>query len=179
MTCKKLLITTVAMIGFPSISFAFFCPTNFSQIDYGMTVDQVTQICGKPTSQKEYTKPNENVPQEWSYYIPQTVNMGGTSQNAQGTLKTSVTFDDKGKAINISVNGIGVGATSICGSNMKLGDDRDSIKSACGAPAFVNKQSVDPETAKKTETKIVELNYSSVTPPVLLIFENGKLTEKK
>jgi len=179
MNCKKSLITTIAIIGFPSISFAFFCPTNFSQIDYGMTIDEVTQICGKPSNQKEFIKPNENIPQEWNFYIPQTVNMGGTQQNAQGTLKTSVTFDDKGKAINISVNGIGVGATSICGSSIRLGDDRDTIKGACGDPAFVNKQSVDAETAKKNEIKVVEFTYTNVNPPTVLVFENGKLAERK
>lgn len=179
MNLKHLISITVLLTGYPSFSFAFFCPTNFNQIDYGMTMDQVTQICGKPTFQKESTKSNDNIPQEWSYYIPQTVNMGGTEQNAQGTLKTTITFDDKGKAINISVNGIGVGASSICGSNIKLGDDKDSVKGACGDPAFVNKQSVDAETAAKNQVKIVEFTYGEVNPPAVLVFEDGKLTEKK
>src|SRR5438477_7727499 len=102
-------IRTLSILMIPSAGFAFFCPTNFNQIDYGMTPDQVTQTCGAPTSQKESVKQSDNIPQEWNYYVPQTVDMGGTSQFAQGTLKTTITFDDKGKAINISVNGIGVG----------------------------------------------------------------------
>lgn len=172
------LITAIICISIPSLSFAFFCPTNFSQIDFGMTTDQVTQLCGKPDSQKESTKANDNIPQEWSYYIPQTVSMGGSNPNAQGTLKTSVTFDDKGNAINISVNGIGVGATSICGTNIQLGNSRDTIKSACGDPSFINKQSTGA-AGSEPPAKVVEYIYSSANPPTTLIFENGKLTDKK
>ncbi|VVC76164.1 hypothetical protein AQUSIP_14690 [Aquicella siphonis] len=172
------LMFVIIGISLPAMSFAFFCPTNFSQIDFGMTTDQVTQACGKPDSQKESTKTNDNIPQEWSYYIPQTVSMGGSTPNQQGTLKTSVTFDDKGKAINISVNGIGVGATTICGSNIQLGDSRDAVKSACGDPSFVNKQS-SGASANQQATKVVEYIYSSANPPTTLIFEDGKLTDKK
>lgn len=180
MKFKLFATTAITSIIFPSISVAFFCPTNFNQIDFGMTVDQVIQACGKPVDIKESVKQNDNVPQEWSYYIPQTVNMGGSSQNAQGTLKTNVTFDSKGKAINISVNGIGVGATMICGQNIQLGDDKDRIKSVCGDPSFVNKSSPSPANPEaQQETKIVELIYSNGNPPTTLVFENGSLKDKK
>ena len=173
-------ISSLAFFMLPSISFAFFCPTNFNQIDYGMTPDQVIQTCGVPSEQKESKKVNDNIPQEWNYYIPQTVDMGGTSQFAQGTLKTSITFDDKGKAINISVNGIGVGATTICGNtNLQLGASKEDVKNACGKPSFVNKQALSADTTQPPDSKILEYTYSSATPPVTLIFENGKLTEKK
>jgi hypothetical protein len=178
MNSSKLLLTAISLIIAPSISFAFFCPTNFNQIDFGMTIDQVTQICGKPNSQTESKKQNENIPQEWTYYIPQTVDMGGTNQQAQGTLKTSVSFNDKGNAINISVNGIGVGETMICGSNVHLGDSRDSVKAACGKPSSINKQTSD-ETTQQKDAKITEFHYLSTNAPTILIFENGKLTEKK
>ncbi len=174
---KCSLIATMLLT--PCISFAFFCPTNFNQIAFGMTVDQVTQICGKPTSQKEYVKPNDNIPQEWVYFIPQTVGMGGSTPQAQGTLRASISFDDKGNAINISVNGIGVGGTTICGgSNVQLGATRDQIKSACGQPSFINKQSSDT-TGQPQSVKVIELNYANGNPPTILIFENGKLTDKK
>src|SRR3990167_2810502 len=97
----------IAFTFLPYSAFAFFCPNNFSQIEMGNTIEQVTAACGKPT--KEVTKDAEpTVPQEWSYYIPQTVSSDSLQQQS-GTLKTSVTFDKDGKAINISVNGIGVG----------------------------------------------------------------------
>jgi len=178
MNINRITLTSIILL-LPTVGFAFFCPTNFQQIDYGMTIDQVTQMCGKPENKKEFTKENENIPQEWVYYIPQSVGMG-TYQTAQGTLKTSVSFDDKGKAINISVNGIGVGATSICGgANLQLGSDRDTVKAACGKPAVINKQALSAEDTAKQETKVTEFNYSTANPPVVLIFENGKLTEKK
>lgn len=175
-TIKSLCISSL-LITIPSMSFAFFCPTNFNQIDFGMTTDQVTQACGKPDDQTESIKVNDNIPQEWNYYIAQTVSMGGSLANAQGTLKTSITFDDKGKAINISVNGIGVGQSTICGSNIQLGDSKDAIKSACGNPSFVTKQTPDPSA--QPPAKIIEFIYSSANPKAILVFENGKLTDKK
>lgn len=174
----KTLMIAPLLISIPSMSFAFFCPKNFNQIDFGMTMDQVTQSCGKPDDQTETTKVNDNVPQEWSYFIAQTVSMGGSTPNAQGTLKTSVVFDSKGKAINISVNGIGVGQSTICGSNIQLGDSKETIKSACGDPSFIAKQPLDPATAPPP-TKVVQFIYSSATPKAILVFENGKLTDKK
>ncbi|MBX3709390.1 MAG: DUF2845 domain-containing protein [Gammaproteobacteria bacterium] len=176
-----LALITIALAIFPNVSAAFFCPSNFNQIDFGMTPDEVTQTCGKPDEQKESTKENENIPQEWSYYIQQTVSIGGSNSNPQGTLKTTITFDDTGKAINISVNGIGVGASSICGSNIQLGDTRDKVKSACGDPAAVSKLSstLSGTSAQQEPIKVLEFHYSSGTPPTVLIFENGKLTDKQ
>lgn len=169
----------------PSLSFAFFCPTNFKQIDYGMTIEQVIKECGNPTSQVETSKANDNVPQEWSYYVPQTVTNTTYSQaqagQAQGTLKTQVTFDSEGNAINISVNGIGVGSTTICGSMIQLGDKRDAIKSACGDPSFINKQQSNTSslgTGEQKEIKVMTFHYQT-NPPVTLIFENGVLKEKQ
>ena len=63
-------ILLASLIIFPNLGFAFFCPTNFNQIDFGMKPDQIIQACGKPDDQKELIKENDNVPQEWNYYIP-------------------------------------------------------------------------------------------------------------
>lgn len=162
----------------PSLSHAFFCPTNFNQINLGDTLEQVKEQCGKPD--KEEKKDAEpSVPQEWNYYIPQTV-ATSTTTGEQGTLKTSLTFDKDGKAINISVNGIGVGASTICGKSIQLGDTRDAVKAACGEPSFINKQqTTSSESANKAEVKkIVTYTYNS-NPPVKLIFEDGKLLSKE
>jgi hypothetical protein len=173
------LASIITLLTFHTSAFAFFCPTNFSQIDFGMTTEQVTEACGKPDSQKESTKENANVPQEWTYFVPQTVSTGG-SQNMQGTLKSSISFDDQGKAINISVNGIGVGATSICSSAIQLGDTQDKVKAACGTPANINKQDSSLSGGQQQPpTKIVEFIYSSASPAATLVFENGVLTDKK
>lgn len=162
----------------PTVGFAFFCPTNFNQIELGNTNDQVIQACGKPDKVTERKDPPK-VPQEWTYFIPQTV---ATASNtaAQGTLKTSVTFDASGKAINISVNGIGVGNSTICGGNMiQLGDTLDSIKTNCGTPSFINKQEIDVATGRAPpENTVTEFTYNT-NPPITLVFTNGQLTERK
>lgn len=176
------LLTVISFTLLPSSAFAFFCPTNFNQINFGDTIDQVKQACGNPA--KEETKDvTKNVPQEWSYYIPQSVGMGGTYTQAQGTLKTSITFDKDDKAVNISVNGIGVGATTICGQNIQLGDSQETVKSACGEPSFINKEqprapTTDTTTAPAVADKITEFTYTS-NPPTVLVFESGVLTSKK
>jgi hypothetical protein len=163
-----------AITFLPYSAFAFFCPNNFSQIEMSNTIDQVTQACGKPD--KEETKDAEpTVPQEWSYYIPQTV-AADTMEQQSGTLKASISFDKDGKAINISVNGIGVGSTTICGNHqVQLGSTMDQIKSACGKPSFINKQ--QPETiggVEQKKSKITTFTYGKST----LTFTDGILTGK-
>jgi hypothetical protein len=155
-----------------SSSYAFFCPTNFSQIYPGDTIERVKQTCGNPTLETSYEKEPEAA-QQWSYYIPQTVAFNDMAP-AQGTLKTEITFDPSGKAINISVNGIGVGSSTICGGMIQLGDSRDTIKNACGNPSFIAKQDPGNSTATQTPTKITELIYGTGSP-VKLKFVNGKL----
>lgn len=164
------------LMGTANVSYAFFCPTNFNQINFGDTMDQVQTACGKPD--KEETKMVEAPgPQEWTYLIPQTVALSA-NQLGQGTLKTTVTFDKDGKAINISVNGLGVGASSICGGSIQLGDSRDAVKSVCGEPKFINKQnSPDAISTQPPPKKVTTYTYST-NPPQSLIFEDGKLTSR-
>ena len=181
-------LTLIFAFIFPISSYAFFCPTNFNQINVGDSIDQVTTQCGKPTTQETKEQAGE-VAQEWSYYISQTVATATTDQ-AQGTLKTQITFDASGKAVNISVNGIGVGSTTVCGqTTIQLGDTREAIKAACGDPVFIRKQDTTtppsgPQQPTNTlgqpqpSTKITTFTYSS-NPPVTLTFENGKLTGKQ
>ena len=157
--------------------YAFFCPNNFNQITLGDSLAQVTEQCGKPDLQE--TKPVEpNVPQEWIYFVPQTVAMGGGLQAAQGTLKTSFSFDQDGKTLNITVNGIGVGGTSICNNvSLQLGASKDDVKAACGKPAYINKQQVETTSGTKQASQVI-FTYNS-NPPVQLIFQDGVLKEKK
>ena len=167
-------LITLSFILAPTLSVAFFCPTNFTQIDYGSTIEAVTAACGKP-DKKETTDKDAPVPQEWSYAIPQTVSSNYMAPT-QGTLKTQMMFDSSGKAVNISVNGIGVGSTVICGKTIALGDTSDSIKAACGDPSFVNKGV--PASGQAKSVKITTFIYNS-NPPTKLIFEDGKLKEKE
>lgn len=163
---------------YPFASYAFFCPNNFNQIDFGYTTAQVISACGEPTAKA--TK--ENVPQgpqEWSYYVPQTANSYST-QPQPGTIKMTVAFDSNGKAINITVNSLGVGSTPICGGTIQLGNDRDTVQSICGKPAFIKKENNNPDTASGGQpvSKIVTFTYST-QPPVTLIFTDDRLTDKE
>ncbi len=174
----KYLLGFIISLILPTSLFAFFCPSNFNQINVGDTIAQVIQQCGKPDSQNDTKKTDENVPQQWDYYVPQTVATSGMAA-AQGTLRTQITFDANGNAINISVNGIGVGSSSICGNtNISLGDNRDKVKAACGKPVFINKQSVAEGGEKPPATNITTMIFNGNTP-VKLIFENGVLKEEQ
>lgn len=158
-------------------SYASFCPTNFNLVQDGDSIANVILQCGNPDKQVD-TKKKAEPPQEWSYFMPQTV-AAPPLYNTQGSLKTEFTFDASGKIINISVNGIGVGATTICnGYNLQLSDDRDTVKRVCGEPSFINKNAnpntLPPDAAQ--ETTVTTLFYNSSVPPMKLIFENGKLT---
>lgn len=172
---KTLSLMLIFLSCLPALSYAFFCPTNFSQINYGNTIDQVTAACGKPDKVDEVIVAPEG-PQEWSYYIPQSVTTN-SGQPMPGTLKTQMTFDSAGKAINISVNGIGVGSTTVCGKLIQIGDTSDTIKSTCGDPSFINKQNAGSSALGSTPAskKVTTMIYKT-NPPVKLIFENGVLT---
>ncbi len=159
----------------PTTTLAFMCPTNFSQIEIGDKIEDVASKCGAPDKEVKSTE-EPNAPQEWNYYLPQTVETG-TSQQTQGTMKASFAFDKDGKAINLTVNGIGVGATTICGPNISLGSSKDSVKSACGAPAFITKQEADLSSTDKPK-KIVVYTYNG-NPVVNLRFEDGILVSKE
>lgn len=184
---RNKLILAITLAFTQSSAYAFFCPSNFNQINFGESIESVKQKCGAPDKEKK-EEATANVPQQWSYYVPATV-AKGANLKGQGTLKTSFTFDKAGKAINISVNGIGVGSSAVCGSNISLGATREQVETACGKPAFINKQEKEesqgaqaktpPELAKEDDkNKVIEWTYNS-TPPVTLIFREGKLTEKR
>lgn len=175
---KKRYLPAIICLISPSLSFAFFCPTNFNQINYGNTTEEVIQACGKPDKQEDSTKQLDNMPQEWSYFLPQAATSNVLSPNGQTTLKTQITFDANGRVINISVNGIGVGASPLCGRLIQLGDTTETIKAACGDPSFVNKQTTPTDSsAPPSEIKITTFYYSTTTPPAKLVFENGTLKE--
>jgi hypothetical protein len=169
----------IVALTYSTTSFAFFCPNNFNQINMGDSLDQVLQSCGKPLQQTA-TATEEKAPQQWDYYLPQPG--GSFATQSQGTTKMTVTFDANGTAINITMNGLGVGSTPLCGGNtIHISDNMETVKRACGTPGFVNKQqsSAPPTTGTPDpQNQTVTLIYSG-NPPVSLIFQGGKLVEKK
>ncbi len=147
-------------------SFAIMCPSNFTQIKMGDSIKDVIAACGKPDSQTEEEK-NVAKSQEWVYYVL-------TDPSNQTTIRTTIAFD-KDKVTNISANGYGVSYTQICaGNTVQVGDSQDSVKKACGKPAFINQDSNDKTPPVKTTTLIY--NNPSKTS---LIFVGGVLTDRQ
>jgi hypothetical protein len=178
---KLKFVLLMAAIGYSASSFAMLCPGNFNQINMGDTVDAVKAACGKPDGEQT-TENTENGPQEWNYYV--SVNPAFTqnvSQNTTASLKTTVAFD-KGVVVNMSVNGVGVSNTAVCGATIQNGDTMDTVKSACGKPAFINRgtgSQAGTEDPNAKTTKNTTLTYMSAGTTVSLVFENGVLTDRK
>lgn len=168
----------IALMGFSTSAFALFCPNNFNQINIGDTIEQINSQCGKPDFQKSEKVEDDNGPQEWNFYVNPSANPGYKAPTAtygqQASLQMTIAMNE-GKVVNITVNGMSLASTTICGGSVTVGDSKDKVKKACGTPKFVNKSSVgnDAPAVKKTTYK-----YNS-NPPVELIFENGKLTERQ
>lgn len=172
MRLKTLLL--ISALLYSHTLFAFFCPTNFNQIEMGNTQQQVDELCGKPTAAIEVEKQAaDNSPQEWSYFVAQAPLLGAP---VPGSIKATLAFDKDGKVINITVNGLSVNTADFCRRTTRIGSTRDAVKQACGTPAYINK--AQNTGAPSLPTKRIEYQYSS-TPPATLIFENGVLVERK
>lgn len=173
----KIVLTLGLFLCLPSTSFALMCPMNFNQIQPGNTMEQVLQQCGKPERQEEKNVPVEG-PQEWSFFVPQTVASMNMTQ-VTGTLRSSFAFDKDGRIINISVNGIGVGSTQICnGMTISLGDTREMVRDSCGKPAYINREQVSDNNPDPKSHKVTTLFYNT-SPVTRLIFIDNKFTERQ
>jgi hypothetical protein len=164
-----------------TISYGMFCPGNFNIINSGDSIAAVEKLCGAPAS-KDVKDAPDNSPQEWSYFLQGKSDLMVPTR-AQGTLKTTVAFDSNGKVINISVNGVGVSATSNCGRQVSMGMDRDSVESSCGRPSLITKQNQGAQQTSSTDpndmtNKMVTYTYTNGAAPVKLVFVGGKLTEQ-
>ncbi len=164
----RALILAISTIIASSAWADMFCPNNFNSISMGDSLESVRKACGKPDSEKKSeVKPFE--PQEWVYFISSDPGMSGT-------LRTTVAFDGNGKVVNMSVNGAGLTQTQICGNTIQFGDTPEAIQAACGKPSYITP--MDGSADKPKAIEMVELDYNS-TPPVTLVFKDGKLIERK
>ena len=172
-------ITLVALLSLSTSSFAWFCPSNFNQINIGDTIQQVEQQCGKPDGIKKYQAEDNNGPQEWNYFVqPAMNNYAGMRMKStdNASVKMAIALNG-GKVVNVTTNGMSLASTTICGGRrISVGDTADSVKKACGAPQFVNKSSANANAPKPAE--MIQYKYNS-TPPVVLVFENGKLQQRQ
>lgn len=168
-------LTLLLLFGCYTPAFALFCPNNFNQINIGDTIAQVQAQCGKPDAQKT-TKEEAAGPQEWNFYVSPSMHgygAPGMQGGQQGSLKMAIAFSS-GKVINITVNGMSLASTTICGRSVSVGDTMESVKGACGKPVFINKSSQNNDS-KPTEVTAFKYSASGTT----LIFENGVLKERK
>lgn len=166
---KKIMTLLAVSSLFSSTSFAMFCPNGFNSINIGDTSDQVQAQCGKPDSIKSHES-KKNLPQEWNYYVNMV-------KGQQGSIKMVIAFKDN-KVINMSVNGVGLTNTSICGGvPITLNQTQEQIKKACGDPVYVNESKGGESSAAKPDI-VSEYLYNS-NPPITLIFMNGKLTGRR
>jgi hypothetical protein len=156
-------------------AYATLCPTNFNIIEAGYTKEQVEKQCGKPAKINESEKA-PSIPQEWTYYVQAPASL---DLDQQPSVKITTAFDQDGKLINASVNGIGVQSTDLCGQTIQLNDPIEKVKSACGAPAMLNKQETAPQTGKPfSSIKVEEWVYNDPFNTVL-IFENDQFVKVK
>lgn len=174
---KKGILSLLISI-YSTSGFAMFCPSNFNQINIGDTLQQVEAQCGKPLTSVT-TKSTANLPQEWTYYATLPSVPPVAPNASQGTMKVTFAFVNN-KLTNITSNGLGVGATTICNNvNLQLGNSTEDVEKACGKAAIVtqtNLQNAAAATPPPTET--TTWTYDS-TPAVTLIFVDGKLKERK
>lgn len=159
----------MTLLSYSTLSIAMFCPNNLNQIQIGDSIQQVESQCGKPPSQKTYKKAS-TAPQEWNYFLK-------INPQDQGTIKVTFSFVNN-QAINISANGIGVGATAICGSNVVLGANMQTVEAACGKPVSISQLNNVPGQESTPAPDISEWKFDGPTPNTL-VFENGVLTERK
>lgn len=182
MKLHRIICTLAIAPFFATGSYAFMCPSTFNQIDFGDTIAQVEQQCGKADKTESMEAPDDNQPQQWDYYLEQSTPNHALMlvQQENTTLKATFAFDAQGNLVNISINGVGVGSTNNCGgSNISIGDTRKQVEAACGKPSFVNKQAPSPVQATAQGANMqVTMTYNS-NPPVTLVFRNGKLAEKR
>jgi len=170
----KIFIATLSLC-FTTSSFAMLCPSNFSTINVGDTLEQVKTACGDPTS--ETTKESlDDASQEWVYYFTPDPSQSGIvpTQPQTATLRTTVALVN-GKVVNISTNGMGMTST-LCGGQVQIGTPAAKVKSACGKPAMINTS--DNGQKNGGGVKITELVYTTPANTTTLTFKNGVLLDR-
>lgn len=188
----RIYVPLALLLLYSSHAFAIFCPTNFSNIDLGNTIQQVQEVCGTPTSVNQYQKTKMSN-QIWNYYI----RAPGLNQNM---AKMSVLFrNDEVMNIHLhynseicpllltkkngqvvppfcikSINDEDVASTNLCGGFIQVGNNAQAVQYACGQPAVI-------QAVPGTETQpvdVTELHYDG-PPKATLIFENGQLIDRQ
>lgn len=175
-------MSSVAMQAFADES--VFCPSKNGYITVGMTVDQVRNACGAPTSVAKSDKPFMEKVEVTQYIFNNQGTQKGfygvwampvaTSASGNGGVKLAVNvIDDKIDSINLDGNG--VNAFSICGRNLQVGDDAMGLQNACGTPSLVNKTFEMKPVPSRTKPETWFYKAGEYLPTLSLTFVDGKL----
>lgn len=155
---------------------SFYCPVNYGTIRIGMSMGQVQQFCGPPTSQstkKTFTQAQAPVTQYYfrvGGFVVNSQNIG-QPQSQQATTRTGsssvlvVSMID-GKVSGISVDGGSMPSATVCGSPIAEGNSKNQVMNACGRPYLVNKTKANVGELKqvKQTTWFYQFTpYNSVT----------------
>lgn len=172
-------------ILFSTTTYAIFCPTNFTNIELGDSLQSVISQCGKPSAFNEY-KSNGITALQWSFLIrPFDSNKGlkklkvvfVANQVKNITIEDEVDCQLGDPACQTSQNLENVYSTQACGFPIKVGDTQQVVQVACGKP--IMQQQVQLDDPSNTSTLKMAAALYEGPPRVLLIFENNVLRERR
>lgn len=163
------------------LMYAMSC-SNGNIIDKGDTLTEVLNSCGKPISNKSYTKTTE---EQWEYINFNQTKTEITIQFVNDQIKNiqimdgsstcvtdnTATLDSSSysKLTNCQPNEVIVSSTAICKQTISIGNSSADVQAACGSPST---------TSQKHTVEMRELTYDGSTLNTL-IFENNKLVDWK
>jgi hypothetical protein len=188
----------LALLVCTTSAYAIFCPTGFTTINYGDTIDKVREVCGKPDTEHEFAR-TASTAQEWEYYVK-------LHNLDRAMAKMTVLLKDN-KVVNINIvddsfahsqvcmsvqtgNRLGVvqsfcnkpgepknvSRTEVCGNTIQIDNSAQQVEFACGKPALTK----DIQTESSQNPALVVTEYEYAGPPrVKLIFEDGKLKDRR
>ena len=163
-----------------------YCPQGQGYINIGMTDSQVMNACGQPMSKQStnvkvatqipvtqliYTTLNQGAvyPGLTSYYDMWSLPSGSVGTSLQVNVVNN-------KVTGISINGSSSNAMSICGgTSIQIGEDADSVYSACGSPSLVNETYINQPVSRNQHPEIWTYQLNQYQSPISLTFIDGKL----
>ncbi len=165
---------------------SFYCPQKHAYINVGMTMGEVTSACGDPAYKRRTNNPVvQKIPVTQLMYTtlnPGSVYPGWTTVYNQwslpsGSTGTSVQVDIiNNKITGIKINGSNTNAMTICsGVPVQIGDDSNSVYSACGTPSMVNQSYINKSVPESSQPEVWVYQLDQYQAPISLTFVNGAL----
>ena len=141
-----------------------YCPGNHGYINVGMTMAQVKNACGEPSTIAQ-SKVNAVIRIPVTQLIYTNTQRGAIYTGYDITYQmwslpsgsTQISFEVdiiNNKVSGIKMNGSGANASNVCGDgsdSIQVGSTADDVYSACGAPSAVNQTFTyrnDPNNSK-------------------------------